>query len=110
MIDKDSIIKVYLVETVVDERGRTGTKVGVTVSIAEAENMAKGQGYFGSEGRISERYALILDKKDPNAVFLLESPVSYPLGVNLPKREAEKRKAAYAKLSPEERRLLGIKE
>lgn len=110
MMFSNQIISVYVVRETVDEYGHTGEIIGVTVSKAEADNLAKGRGWYGGTADIREEKALVLDPANPEAVLLLQSTIEYPLGVNLPERRREKRKAALAKLSPEEKELLGVKE
>jgi len=110
MIGNNRIIKVYVVRLTIDEYGRTPGIIGVTLLEEEAKRMAKNKGWFGSDASIAQQHAVFLNKREGKAVLLLESPTEYPLSVDIPEVQQEKRREALANLTPEEIELLGIKE
>lgn len=100
------IISVWAVRAVHDDN-RTGGIVGLALTTAFAEEIAKGKGSWGGLGSITEQSAIVADAGE---VFLLERREPYPVNVDLPKERERKRQAALAKLTEEDMKLLGIKQ
>lgn len=102
-----SIFRAWTVWETVDEYGRHGSMVGVFTTKAEAKEYAKGKGWYGREGSVVEGDAVDIN----GTVYLLQAAVKWgDINTDLiAKREAQKA-AALAKLTPEERKLLNLKD
>lgn len=100
-----NLITVYVAYETVNEYGRIGALILVSPERARAEDAAKGRGWWGSDGLVVEKTAVVADA---NSVFLLEKPTRYPLDTNIPDELAARKTAARAKLTDEEAKLLGI--
>ena len=93
-----------------NEAGVLGPVVGVYLSEGAAEIGARGQGWWGGKGAIREVKLLEM----PGRTYLLDAQFPYgldPASLNTNLREERNRlvEAAKAKLTAEERKLLGIK-
>ena len=97
----------YTVHRTVDEYGRLGGLVAVKRTEHEANECAKGQGWYGGTGAVKKTYAIPVDD---SRVLLLASPDAVELDVNLIELRKQKKEAARAKLTDEEAALLGIKD
>ena len=84
---------VYVAYEVVNEYGKHGGLVMVSQSKEAAEAAAKGRGWWGSDGSVMEKPALVAG---PNTVILLESETRYLLDVNIPEDMKARREAALA--------------
>lgn len=102
-----SIITIWTAHETNDERGSHGALIGVFTSKGTAERAANGRGWYGGQGSVQERKGL----NTSSGVFLLDRHHTWPiaLDVDLIKFKNEKIEAAKAKLSAEEKELLGIK-
>lgn len=96
----------YIVWSTEDERGRRGSVVGVYTNSADAEKAKEGKGWFGSPGEVEIADGWFVGEY---VMFPRVKVLREDLNVNLPKRTEEKRQAALAKLSDEEKKLLGLK-
>lgn len=86
------------------ERG-TGPVLAYYSTQYQAENAAKGRGWYGSNGRVSKHHALRFGSE----VWLLQRPDPIDLDAVLAKRDAELREETLASLTDEQIRVLGIK-
>jgi hypothetical protein len=100
-----TIIPIWTVWTTVDEYGRRGTVVGHYASPLAAEPVARGKGWYGSRGSVETGHAIYADGQ----YYWLVSREPITLDVNLLKQREDIRKAALAKLSDEEKKVLGVK-
>ncbi len=73
-------------------------------SLTDAKECARGRGWYGSDAPVGNHKALIVD----GAAYLLAQPKPVELDPVLDDEQAKKNKAV-AKLSDEERKLLGIR-
>jgi hypothetical protein len=84
------------------ENGTLGKCLGRSYDKAVAEHLAKGNGFFGSDGRVTEGSVLIT----ADGVYLLSRPE--PIPEEEIKDAQVIRDAALAKLTDEERKALGV--
>jgi hypothetical protein len=96
----------HLVYETVDDRGRTGAVVGVFTHEHDAQEGAKGKGWYGGPGWIEKADGYIVGDL---VIFPKVKIHTEDLNLDLPKRAKERRNVALAKLTPEEITLLGIK-
>lgn len=107
------IIDLYRVNETTNEYGNLGKVVGYFSTMALAQKGANGQGWWGSEGRITKIAGLCLPSGDVYALEQAE-PVSLDGALSAEERqkiEDERRKAellARLNLSDEDKRLLGV--
>lgn len=101
-------IPVFRVREVTSEYGGLGRLIGIFSTQENADAAAKGQGWWGSDGNIEPLFA-IPDEAHPGRFFILIQADSVQLDLNLPQIEAELKAGALAKLSPEEKAVLGLK-
>jgi hypothetical protein len=105
-------IPVFEVVETLDERGTRGNVVGYADSRESVDVFAKGKGWYGGMGAIIEATALVIDGK----VYPLRQPGPVELHTleelcpPKPKGKVDPmvRRAAIAKLTPEERESLGV--
>jgi hypothetical protein len=111
----DSVQKIIIFEVreTINERGTLGAVVGYCDSKTTADARAKGEGWWGGMGAVSEMSALVLEgqvwalrQPEPVQVMNLEQ-VRILKPVPQSEIDTELRSAALAKLSPDERRVLG---
>jgi hypothetical protein len=104
------IISVWTAHTTENEYGRNGVLVGVYSTVVEATKAAAGRGWWGGEGNVTKRYAIV-DSAD-GKVYLIDQNhnLSIPLGVNIIEWENDVKKSALKKLTPEEKSLLGLRD
>jgi hypothetical protein len=106
-------ITIFEVRETINERGTLGAVVGYCDSKTTADERAKGEGWWGGQGAVSEVSALVIDghvwalrQPEPVQVMNLEQVrVSKPVPQS--EIDTELRSAALAKLSPDARRVLG---
>jgi len=98
-----NFVTVWIVHETVDEYGRTGSRVGVYRSPLVAEEAAKGKGWWGGKGRVSMRRAINTEE----GVYILEDP-GQPVKFSDEAMEIDLRTQALAKLTPAERKALGL--
>lgn len=83
--------------------------IGPVIAYCSTENAAqkaaKGRGWYGGDGFVSKSHALRIEGK----VWLLASPEPIDLDSIGAKRDAELREKTLAGLTPDQRRVLGIK-
>lgn len=97
--------KVFQVSHVRDEYNRLGDVVGFYTTEAAAAAAAKGKGFYSGPGDIKPVTAM----EGPDGEFyILVRPEPVKLDVDLLTLVADAKKAALAKLTPEERTLLGL--
>ena len=101
------IREVYVAYSTTDEYGRRGNRSGIFTSRSKAETEAIGIGWWGGKGTVTVEHAIIVE----GVAYLLSSP--HPVDLDITSLEArltkEKLKdAALAKLSADERKVLGI--
>lgn len=113
MTDIAQLITIFEVRQTTDERGSRGPVIGYCDAMSTADARAKGEGWWGGMGKISEVSALVIDGKvwalrqpEPVQVMNLEQ-VRVLKPVPQSEIDTELRNAALAKLSPDERRVLG---
>lgn len=96
------VINVWAVNQGDDDRS-CGRPVWFFDSAAKAEEVAAGRGWFGGNAPVGEHKAILFG----NQIYLLAK--TEPIELNLgPQDQAERRKKAIEKLTPAERKLLGI--
>lgn len=82
-----------------------GDLVGFYYDSEDAEDAARGHGWYGGNGVIEKTFAL---KINDDSYFLLIQPEPVPIDVNLAAKKEGERKAALRKLTAKERELLGL--
>ena len=85
------------------ERG-IGPVIAYCSTKAQAENAAKGRGWYGGNGHVTRCAALRID----GMVWLLDQPEPIDLDSLEAKRDAELKAQTLASLTAEQRRVLGI--
>lgn len=103
---KTAFTIVYEVWASTDERGPAGYTVGYVSGRVGAEILAKGKGYWGSDGSIREHKAVQIDGH-----FYILGNDGEPVDVDgkLSEERARIREHALSKLDKVEREVLGIK-
>jgi hypothetical protein len=96
------IIDVYVVHGEGDDRS-IGSPAWVFKDNAKAELVAKGRGWWGGTAHVGARQAIVVDGK----CYLLDKVGPFILDEG-PEDRLAKKAAAIAKLTLEERKLLGI--
>lgn len=107
---KTKIVDVFAVFTSNSEHGYPDGYVGIFTTRKEAEVASKGKGWWGGSGTIEERKALVLDDED---VYLLDVYCNRKTKINtieLETPEEKRKKRALAKLTKEDKEILGIEE
>ena len=86
-----------------DEHRKT---VGISYTESDAEDLAKNQGEWGSDGYVCQRRAIM----DGDNYYLLDKDCEIPLrlNVNIKKAKADLRKSGLAKLTSAERIALEL--
>lgn len=86
------------------ERG-VGPVVGVSTSEYKAREIARGKGFFGSDGSVTEGFAI----DDGNGhLYLLERTHAYVDGEDCVESARKAKEAALAKLTDADKRALGL--
>ena len=101
------IKEVYAAYETVDEYGRLGSRRGIFTTRSRADKEAIGIGWYGGAGSVMTKNVIIVDDK----AYLLDSPNPVELDVSSKEAEAERerlKKSALAKLSADERKVLGV--
>lgn len=88
-----------------DEYHRDKSLIGVYTTNAAAEAAVKGKGWFGSDGVVIKGDAYFVGDY---IIFPSEKIDAVDLDVNLPERLEDRKAAALAKLTDEEKKLLGL--
>jgi hypothetical protein len=109
------IIKVYVVFTTIDDWGRHGERLGIFSTPEDAIQCAKGQGWYGGNGDIVEKWAIEDCSMGKSGTYYLLSgskdhpPI--PIDLDLKKKTADEelRAKTLAALTPDQKRVLGIK-
>ncbi len=99
------VINAFAVYSTVDEYGRRGGLVGVFTHESDADNRANSSGWFGGRGEKVPVTVFIDGDKNYMAERISEIDL---LDTDLPQLRRSQIEAAKAKLTPEERALLGI--
>lgn len=97
----------FAVFETVDERGNRGGLVAVSRDSQKAEKMAAGAGWYGGQGRIVQ--GTLFDGPD-GLVFIEKAYSIEALDTHLPRLAEQKRQAALAKLTDEDKKVLGIRD
>jgi hypothetical protein len=102
------VISVWEAHVTVDDRGGLGDMIGVFSSKPLADEAVKGRGWYGGDGRVTERRAI--DIGDGKVYLLADTKEDQPLPLDLdiPQRKAQIRREALAALTPEQRRVLNL--
>jgi hypothetical protein len=87
------------------DRGGLGPIIGFFSSRIDAEKFAKGKGYYGSNGTVRERFAIIQDDQ----VYLLDREDPIDLDRKKELKTEELKNQALSKLTEEERKALNLK-
>lgn len=105
------LITVYAAFETVDDCGRHGNLIGVFSDEGMAAGHAIGHGWYGGNGSVTPRKALVVNE-EPLQVYLLdeECPKKYKVGTNLIEDTKDRKKKALAKLTKEDKELLGIED
>ena len=82
-----------------------GPAIAYCSTHSQAQEAAKGQGWYGGNGAVVSRPALKIDGK----VWLLAERDPIDIDSSQSKRDAELREKTLASLNDEQRRVLGIK-
>lgn len=98
-------IEIYRVSETIDDMGRTGKIVGYFTDKDSALLVSDGHGWYGGQGKVETLHAI---EAGSGKYFLLAQPKPVRLDVDLVKELAAKKEKALAKLTSEERRLLGL--
>ena len=112
----NKIIKVYAVHQGDDDRS-SGYPVWFFDDFSKAKTVAAKRGWYGGEAPITERYAICVSQQDSwfteqirvecNEYYLLDN--TDPIKLNEgPDDILRKKQAALAKLTPEDRKVLGL--
>jgi hypothetical protein len=96
--------EVYAAYSGGDDRGQGQTLVGYHSDEPQAEESIKGKGYFGGDGSVRKKTAIVVEGK----CYILESITPIDLDQEDSRHQAEIRSKALAKLSPVERDALGL--
>lgn len=108
MCDKytGTIISLWTVYETADEYGSRGATVGYFDTRAKADVAARGRGrYYGTPGEVVYGFGLKIGDNE-----VLPLAVGHPVSLNIDtvRQKTMIREAAKAKLTPEERAILGI--
>jgi hypothetical protein len=100
------LITVYAAFETVDNFGRKGNLHGVFTNELDAKETAKSIGWYGGAGTVEQRVGI----QDGGEIYLLDATYSrgVTLNVDLVQKAQSRREAALAKLTDEEKRLLGV--
>jgi hypothetical protein len=90
--------------TTIDEYGRKGKTIGYFSDEKKAKIAAAKMGWYGGEGGLTRHWALSQD----DGWIIVVMPEAVPLDVDMIKYKENAKKAALAKLTQEERVLLGL--
>lgn len=103
-----SIIDVWAAYETDDDRGRSSALIGVFRTQQAAKEAAKKRGFYGGPGNVEQRKAVWFAD---DQVYMLDrsAPFALSLGLDLIKTKEMRRKAALAKLTDEEKELLGLR-
>ena len=103
------IVDVYAVYTDIGSDVTTvkGKLVGIYLDKEDADEVKAGHGWHGGSGIVEEAKALKLRN---GTFYLLAHSTPLHAGINMARAEREQRKAALAKLTEHEKKLLNIKE
>lgn len=85
------------------DRG-VGPVIAYCSTEAQAQEAARGQGWYGGNGHVGKAHALRIDGE----VWLLERETPIDLDSAQAKRDAELREKTLASLSPEQKRVLRL--
>jgi hypothetical protein len=95
----------YKVYETIDEYGRPGSTIGYFTSSSNASTVAEGRGWYGGAGGIVAVNAIVVDD---NMCFEVVNSSPLQIDEDLIESRQNKIKKALAKLSEEERNLLGV--
>lgn len=96
---------VYQAATTVNEYGKIGDIIGYFTEEADAAIAAKGKGWYGGEGSITEAHVIVVGEK----IYVLKNTEPVVIDRDLQKYKAELKENALKKLTIEERHVLGLK-
>ena len=101
------IKEVYAAYETTDEYSRLGGRRGIFTTRSRADKEAIGIGWYGGTGSVMTKNVIIVD----GVVYLLESPTPVELDVSSEEAKLAReqiKKGALAKLSADERKVLGV--
>ena len=101
------LVKVFVVYGDGGERG-IGPVIGVCLTKEEAVKMAKGKAFYGANGEIFDGMAL--ENQDNGELYLLKDATSFVDKVLQKDTIKHKKQIALAKLTNEDKALLGLKD
>lgn len=101
------LVKVFVVYGDGGERG-IGPVIGVCLTKEDAVKMAKGKAFYGADGQIFDGMAL--ENKDNGELYLLQTITPFIDKVLQKDTINQKKKLALAKLTNEDKALLGLKD
>lgn len=101
------IITLYVAHPTTNEYGNLDSPIGFFYSKLDAKEAVKGQGWYGGNGSVVERKAIIHEGQ----VYLLDEEITYPIvtDVNLIEREKQVVENALGKLTDEEKKALNLR-
>jgi hypothetical protein len=107
--NKGSVIDVWGAYETGDEWGRFLRLIGIFRTEQAAKEVAAKRGFYGGPGDVQNRKAIWFAD---DQVYLLDrsAPFALALDLDLIKTKETRRKFALAKLTDEEKELLGVKE
>lgn len=100
-------IFIYAVYTTENEYGQLGSCIGFFTKASDANLVAEGKGWYGGKGVVQTRRAIQVDDK----YYLLDKyfHTQIIIDTDLEKFKEKKKEEALAKLTEEEKILLGLK-
>lgn len=99
--------KAWEVWETTNEFGRHGAMIGLFTDEADAKRFAEGKGWFGSNGSVVGGQAVTIG----DTIYLIREMINKDdLNISLPEKAKLRREQALAKLTDEDKRILGITE
>ena len=102
-----AIETVYVVWETLNEYGKKGQCVGVYDNKVKAEDIAKGRGWYGGNGAIDERTAIVNGNDE---CFVLDNTIKegIPLNIDYATHLKEAKAEALSKIIDSAKRILGL--
>lgn len=98
------LVKVYIAHGDGGER-RVGPVIGLSKLKSEAEKLAKGKGFYGSDGSVFEGHGI---QVEDGRIYLLRTQDLFEDGVLLRETADRAKQTALAKLTDDDLRALGL--
>lgn len=100
-------VEIFQVWAAHGDNGGSGTApvIGYFDSYGKADAAAKGRGWYGGNGNVSDHTAIKVNDK----CYLLARNAEIDLNLDQKKRDEELRQATLASLTDEQKRVLGLK-